>query len=99
MIVLTAVFKAKTGMESTLEKILSNHVPRVGSEKGILAYILHRAQNDSGTFMFYEKYADKPSMEAHMGTPSLKEMLAAVGPILSNRPTISFYDEISALAR
>ena len=99
MIVLIAEFHAKTGKEDQLETLLKSIVPKVEREPNTIQYVLHRSQSERGCFLFYEKYADKPALDFHCSTPYLKELLSQTEGLLSCAPTISLYDEISAIAR
>jgi quinol monooxygenase YgiN len=96
MIILIATMKAKQGKEAELETALKSVIPKVGLEKGTLQYILHRSQDDSRTFLFYEKYADKEALDFHGSTPYLKELFNTIPNLLSEKPSIALYEEIAS---
>ncbi len=59
MLVVVAKLKVKEGKGEELEKALLKMIAEVrAKEEGTLIYVLHRAANDPGTFLFYEKYTD-----------------------------------------
>lgn len=99
MIILVAALSAKPGKESELEAVLTAIIPKVEAEEGTLQYVLHRSANDPGKFLFYEKYADKAALDFHGSTPYLKELFKCTAELLSEKPTISLYEEIAAIKR
>ena len=96
MIVVVAILKAQAGKEKAMEDALKAIVPKVQCEEGTLAYTLHRAHNDPGKFLFYEKYKDKAAFDYHSSTPHFKELFGEIGPLLDGQPNIGMYEEIAA---
>jgi len=96
MIVVVAVLKAQAGKEREMEDALRAMVPKVQSEEGTLAYVLHRAQKEPGKFLFYEKYKDKAAFDHHSSTPYLQELFGKIGPLLDGKPSIEMYEELAA---
>ncbi|MDY6934071.1 MAG: putative quinol monooxygenase [Spirochaetota bacterium] len=96
MIVVIAVLQAQTGKEIEMENALKEIIPKVESEKGTMAYILHRSQSEPGTFMFYEKYIDNAAFEYHSSTPHFQELFGKIGPLLAGAPRIEMFEEIAA---
>ncbi len=96
MIILVATMKSKQGKEAELEAALKSVIPMVGLEKGTLQYILHRSQDDPSEFLFYEKYADKAALDFHGSTPYLRELFSTIPNFLSEKPTITLYEEIAS---
>jgi quinol monooxygenase YgiN len=96
MIVVAAVLKAQAGKEREMEDALRAMIPKVQSEEGTLAYVLHRAQNEPGKFLFYEKYKDKAAFDHHGSTPYIKELFGKIGPLLDGKPSIEMYEELAA---
>ncbi|MBU2700404.1 quinol monooxygenase YgiN [Sporomusaceae bacterium BoRhaA] len=97
MIVLVATMIAKQGKEAELESALKSVIPMVGLEEDTLQYSLHRSQEDSSKFLFYEKYANKEALEFHGSTPYLKELFSKIENLLLEKPAISLYEEIAAI--
>lgn len=96
MIILIATMKAKQGKEAELETALKSVIPMVELEKGTLQYVLHRSQDDSSKFLFYEKYVDKAALDFHGSTPYLQKMFSTIPNLLSEKPAITLYEEIAA---
>lgn len=97
--IVVARIKAKAGEEEAMEKVLRDMVGKVKQEPGTLAYTLHRAQNDSTVFLFYEKYADMEAFAFHGGTPYFKELMKTTAPMMDGAPQIDTYDELVGLDR
>jgi quinol monooxygenase YgiN len=96
MIVVVAILKAQAGKEREMEDALRAMIPKVQPEEGTLAYVLHRAQNEPGKFLFYEKYKDKAAFDHHGSTPYIKELFSKIGPLLDGKPSIEMYEELAA---
>ena len=90
-----AKLKAKQGSEKQMEEALKAMVGKVKEEPGCEAYVLHRSNRDSTTFVFYEVYRDQAALDAHGKTPHMAEMLGKIGPLLDGRPVIDFVSEIA----
>lgn len=99
MIVLTAVFKAKTGKETELEQTLRAMIPNVQNEAGTVMYILNRSSNDKGQFLFYEMYKDDKSLEFHNNTPYFQNLLKEIDGLVSEDPEIESYEDIASISR
>lgn len=97
MIVLVATMKAQPGKEAELEAALKSVIPKVELEKGTLQYVLHRAQDDSGQFLFYEKYADKEALEMHGSTAYIQELFRVIPDLLAEKPSVALYEEIASI--
>ncbi|MDZ4165714.1 MAG: putative quinol monooxygenase [Smithellaceae bacterium] len=100
MLVVVAKLKAKEGKGEELERAFLKMIAEVrAKEEGTLIYILHRAANDPGTFLFYEKYTDQAAFIHHSATPHFKELFAAIGPLLEGKPSIETYEELAGVSR
>lgn len=93
--IVVAVLKAQAGKEKEMEEALRAMIPKVQSEEGTIAYILHRAQNELGKFLFYEKYRDKAAFDIHSSTPYFQELFGKIGPLLEGQPSVEMYEELA----
>lgn len=93
-ITVVAKLKAKAGSEGQLEQAFRKMIPNVRSEPGTLSYVLHRSVQDPTLFVFYETYQDQAALDAHGKTPHMKELGAAIGPLLDGRPQIDILNEL-----
>lgn len=96
MIILVATMKAKKDKDAELEAALKSVIPLVGQEQGTMQYVLHRSQEDSSKFLFYEKYADKEAFDFHGSTPYLRELFRKISNLLEEKPLIDLYEEIAS---
>lgn len=84
-----AVIKAKPGKESDLEQLLHMLVQGTHEEPGCLTYALHRAQKETGTFIFVEKWKTQADLAAHFETPHIKEALRRKPELISQMDVYS----------
>lgn len=98
MIVLVAGFEAQAGKEKEMEEVLKSVFPHVQSEQGTLTYVLHRAKNNPGKFLFYEKYKDETALALHGAAPYILDLFPKVGPLMAGEPTMEMYEVIAAKA-
>ena len=96
MIIVSAVLEAQAGKENDMERALKDFMPKVQSEEGTIAYILHRSKGNPAKFMVYEKYVDEAALAYHGSTDYFKELFDKVGPMLAGAPSIEIYDELAA---
>lgn len=99
MIILTAKLRAKQGFEEDVKKALLDMIPNVQKEEGTLAYVLHRASDDPGMFMYYEQYKDKVAFQLHGSTPYFKNLVAALDGKLAGSTEEIFYSIIGSIER
>ncbi|MBT9332383.1 putative quinol monooxygenase [Paracidobacterium acidisoli] len=75
-VVLDVHMEAVPGRELELEKALLALVAPTREEPGCLTYLLHRNQEHSGRFLFYEKFRDQAALEAHLATSHFQKFAA-----------------------
>ena len=97
MIVIVATLTAQAGKEKEMEDALRGIIPKVASEEGTLAYVLHRSLKDACQFLCYEKYKDQASFEFHSSTQHFQELFAKIGPLLAGEPSIEMYEELASM--
>ena len=93
MMVIYAEMKSKPGQAEALKMRLLDLFPRVQQEEGVVNYILHRHATEKDRFFFYERYASREVMDAHMKTPYLQAVLEAAGPLLAAPPVVEVYED------
>lgn len=97
--IVIATLEAQTGREHEVETALQALIPQVQAEEMTLTYIFHRAEDDPGIFLFYERYTNKEAFEQHLDSPYLKATLAHILPLLRRDPFIARYKELGAINR
>jgi quinol monooxygenase YgiN len=74
-IILSVVIEAAAGRENELASMLSKLVEPTRSEPGCLGYELNTSREKSGTFLFYEKFANQAALDAHVSAPYFQNFL------------------------
>lgn len=102
MITVVATLQAAPGKEEELRAVLTEMVGQVREKESgkVPVYSLHTADNEPGTFMFYEQYTDAEALAAHGATDHMKAMGAklAGGGLLAGRPVITRYTQIAGVS-
>ncbi|MDX1299334.1 MAG: putative quinol monooxygenase [Pseudomonas sp.] len=80
-----AVLTAKVGKEQQVEQILRACVQPSRAEDGCLAYDLNRCIEQTGRFVFVERWASHEAIALHRQMQHYTVMANALGELLSNR--------------
>jgi|SRR5579862_535469 len=75
-VVLEVHMESIPGREQELENELQALLAPTREEPGCIAYELHRDPEDSGKFLFYEKFKDQAALSNHLDTPHFKKFVA-----------------------
>ncbi len=94
--VLTAAFTARPDHESELAAVLARYVVLARGEAACRNVDLLTSATQSGRFVVIEKWESAGAARAHLDTPLMVDMAAAVVPLLAEKPTIDLLDAISA---
>lgn len=85
MITFIARLKALPGKEAEAAQQIKEMVASVeANEPGAVAYVAHTVAGSAGEFLFYEVYADEAAKDAHMKTPYLQALIAALGSVFDS---------------
>jgi len=95
MIVVAATLKAVDGKGDELEQEFRKLVPKVLKDPGTISYVVHRNIDDPSKFFVYEKYEDREALKQHSSTSHFQEFSRAIASMLSGRPEIGLYSEIT----
>ena len=77
------------------EVALRGLVDATTGEDGTVLYVLHR-EGDSGSFWFYELYADVAALDVHGKSPALAEAFGALGAMLAEPPELHMMTPLQA---
>lgn len=94
-ITLLVRFKAKKGMGQKLQEAALKLVPLSRAEAGCLEYNFHASPDNADTFMFYENWADKESLDKHTEMPYLIEFRDLLNEILEIPAEFNFWNMLS----
>lgn len=84
-----AHLRAKPGQETALREALTALIPHTLREPGCLAYDLHVAVDDQGSFQFYEVWRSPEDHAANLERPHLRSFLARSGDLLDGDIQVS----------
>jgi quinol monooxygenase YgiN len=93
-VVVIALIRAKPGKEAALKEELLALIPPTRQEQGCLAYELHQDQENPARFVFYERWADKSRIDAHLRQPHLQALVAKADTLLGEPLQLIFADKI-----
>ena len=77
------------------EAALRRLVDAAAAESGTVEYVLNR-EGDSGSFWFYEVYADQAAFDAHGENPALREAFGTLGGLLAEPPEMHVVTPVQA---
>lgn len=78
MLIVTGSVTARTDTFEALPDAALAHVARSRTEPGCLTHSVHVDCEDPMRFFFYEAWADRPALDAHVAQPGSAEFMAAV---------------------
>ena len=94
-----AFFKAKPGMEATVEQAIRALVEPTRQEAGCINYDLHRSSDDGSLFMLYENWVSKKVLDEHLNMPYLRDFLAKADAILAQPVDIKLWDMLTEVEK
>jgi quinol monooxygenase YgiN len=78
-IVVVVSLQAAEGKGDEVVKAFGEAIPPTHAEEGCVKYALHRDNNDPDHFVHIEKWRSQEDLDAHMQTPHLGAVFAALG--------------------
>ncbi len=95
MVTVIARLKVRAGSEADFERASREMIAHVkAQEPATLTYLFHRARHDPRTFVFFERYADQPALDAHSQSAAMMKFMGAIGQLLDEAPVIEMFEEI-----
>jgi quinol monooxygenase YgiN len=80
---------ARPGQEETLYRTLHACVAPTRAEPGNRGYILHQDLDNPARFFFYETWASREALSAHLMTPHFKTLDKNAEPLVSRELSIA----------
>jgi len=90
-----ATMRAQPGKEAALQAQLLSLVAPTRTEAGCIEYDLHRLQDDPSTFVMIEHWTSREALDAHLGTPHLLALGAALPDLLRSPLELQLLDTVS----
>lgn len=95
MITVVAKIEAKAGREKEVREALLALIPITRQEDGCIQYDLHQYSQNHGQFLFYETWRDKASLDKHLASPHVQDLMKKADVLLSKAAEIKVYQKIS----
>jgi len=89
-----AFFKARPGKGKELEKVLLTLVGPTRSERGNIAYVLHRSTDDPDELAFDEMFTSYGAFKEHSEKPYIKGLGRKIEHLLAAPVKVKTYSEI-----
>ena len=87
----TAIWEARDGEADAVAEILARFAPQARREAGVKLFLVHRAMENPGQFLFYELFEDAAAFEAHQQTEHFRSLILGEGvPRLSRRERVQY---------
>jgi quinol monooxygenase YgiN len=86
---------ARPDAAGEVEEALRALVDAAVDEDGTVEYVLNR-EGDSGSFWFYELYADQAAFDAHGQNPALAAAFGRFGPLMAEPPELHVLTPVQA---
>lgn len=96
MIVVLAHVRAKAGRESEFAEVLRTLIKATRTEEGCVQYDAHQATENSCAFAFYERWASKEALDAHLQSPHIAAAFATLPELAEGPPAIVTYELLEA---
>ncbi len=90
-----ARISARPEAAGEVEAALRGLVDAASAEEGTVEYVLNR-EGDSGSFWFYELYADQAAFDAHGQNPALASAFGRFGGLLAEPPELHVLSPLQA---
>ena len=83
-----AKLTAADGKRDEAIAALGRLVDAAESEPGTLHYVLYADTSDPATIWFTELYADEASLETHMSSPAMAEVVGSLAGLMDGPPDL-----------
>ncbi|NND75410.1 MAG: antibiotic biosynthesis monooxygenase [Ilumatobacter sp.] len=93
---LIAKITAADGKSTDLRDALGRLVAAADEEDGLEVYSAHAANDEPGTFYFFELYRDGDALSTHGQSEAMKAAMAAVGECLGGAPELTMMTPVVA---
>jgi quinol monooxygenase YgiN len=95
IVTVVALFKARAGMEQTLQNECLSLIVPTRAERGCINYDLHCSCDEGTNFMFHENWASREELDNHLATPHLQSFIEKVPELVAEPPKISLWEKLA----
>jgi len=96
MLIVTGSIAARADTIDELRRASLEHVARSRAEPGCIEHGVAIDANDGLRLVFFERWQDRPALDAHFKVPASREFVAQVASLAARPPELAIY-EASAL--
>ncbi|MCC7174840.1 MAG: antibiotic biosynthesis monooxygenase [Bryobacterales bacterium] len=94
LLTVVAEVYAKPGHEDRVRRLLQDLIEPTRREEGFVQYDLHVDNDNLGHFIFYENWASREQLQAHLASPHLTDFDAKSKELLAEPVRIVFATRI-----
>jgi quinol monooxygenase YgiN len=91
-LVVVATAKSRPGKEAALLKALTDVTAPTRAQPGCVNFALYRSKQDPSVVTALERWASVADHENHHKGAHVAKLMAAMGPLLAEPPTIAVYE-------
>lgn len=84
-LLVVAQWEAREGQADAVAEILGRYLPQAQGDPGVKLFLIARAKDNPGQFLFYELFADAAAYEAHQASDYFKTLIAGQALALLSR--------------
>ncbi len=88
-------FTAQPGKEAEAAEAFKALVEPTHREQGCILYALHQGVDDPRRLAFVERWASRESLDAHLASPDVQEVLARVEELFGDSADIVVYEPLT----
>jgi len=96
-LIVVASAKAKPGKETELMKALTDVAAPTRAQPGCVSFVLFRSKQDPAIVAALERWASVADHENHHKGAHVAKLMAAMGPVLAEPPSITAYEIIDEI--
>ena len=91
-LIVIASAKAKPGKAKELEKALRDVAEPTRLQHGSVSWALYRSSRDPMLYVAVERWASRPDHDKHLRGDHVKHLMAVLGTVLAEPPSIVEYE-------
>jgi quinol monooxygenase YgiN len=92
MLIVTGTLAARADTLAELSRLSLEHVARSLAEPGCLEHGVAVDANDGLRLVFFERWVDRPALDAHFRVPASRAFAAQVATLVAHPPTLHVYE-------
>ena len=93
-VVVVGSFSARPGKERETEEAFRAVLEPTHAEQGCVLYALHRGVDDPRRLTLIERWDSREALDAHLGSPHIKEVLARADDLFGDSAEIVVYEPL-----